>query len=79
MGASVAEPGHWLHASNMPDNSSHAAILADAQEHPSCGNWAGGIVKQYGCLGMASPFSSSGVTCLNSLGFQANMEGQPKK
>ena len=28
---------------------------------------------------MASPFSSSGITCLNSLGFQTNMEGQQKK
>ena len=64
--------------SNMPDNSVHAEILrdnvADAQQHPSCDNWADGIVKQYSRLGMASPFSSSGITCLNSLGFQANME-----
>ena len=52
--------------------------IADAQEHPSCGNWAGGIVKQYSHLGMASPFSSSGIICLNPLGFQANMEGQLK-
>ena len=50
--------------------------IADAQEHPSYGNWAGGIVKQYSRLGMVSPFSSSGITCLNSLGFQANMKGQ---
>ena len=68
--------------SNMPDDSIHAEILrdniADAQKHHSCGNWAGGIVKQYGRLGMASPFSSSGVTCLNSLGFHTNMEGQLK-
>ena len=69
--------------SNMPDDSIHAEILrdniADAKGHPSCGNWAGGIVKRYGRLGMASPFSSSGVTCLNSLRFQANMEGRLKK
>ena len=71
--------------SNMPDDSIHAAILrdniADAQAHSSCGNWAGGIVQQYSHLGMASPFSSSSITCLNylnSLGFQANMEGQLK-
>ena len=44
-------------------------------EHPSYGNWAGGIVKQYSRLGMVSPFSSFGITCLNSLGFQANMKG----
>ena len=49
--------------------------IADAQEHPSYGNWAGGIVKQYSRLGMVSPFSSSGITCLNSLWFQANMKG----
>ena len=45
---------------NMPGDSIHAEILrdniADAQEHPSSGNCAGGIVKQYGRLGMASPF-----------------------
>ena len=28
---------------------------------------------------MPSPFSSSGITVLNSLGFQANMEGQHRK
>ena len=69
--------------SNMPEDSIHAVILrdniADAQERPSYGNWAGGIVyivKQYRRLGMASLFSSSGITGLNSLGFQANMKGQ---
>ena len=69
--------------SNMPDDSIHAEILrdnvADAQQHPSCDGWAGGIVKQYGRLGMASPFSFSGIACLNFLGLQANMEGQLKK
>ena len=75
--------GFMHRLSNMPDGSIHAEILrdniADARQHPSCGNWAGGIVKQYSRLGMASLFSSSGITCLNSLGFQANMEGQLKK
>ena len=37
--------------SNTPQDSFHDDILrdniADAQEHPSYGNWAGGIVKQY--------------------------------
>ena len=68
--------------SNMPDFSIRAEIrdfVAAAQQHPSCDNWAGDIVKQYSRLGMASPFSSSGIACLNSLGFQANMEGQLKK
>ena len=47
---------------NMPDDSILAEILrdnvADVQQHPSCDNWAGGIVKQYSRLSMASPFSS---------------------
>ena len=64
--------------SNVPEDSIHAEILrdniADAQKPPSYGNWAGGIVKQYSRLGMASAFSSSGITGLNSL--QANMKGQ---
>ena len=62
----------------MPEDSIHAEILkdniADAQEHPSYSNYAGGIVKQYSRLGMVSPVSSSGITGLNSLGFQANMK-----
>ena len=36
--------------SNMPEDSIHAEILrekiADAQERPSWGNWAGGIVME---------------------------------
>ena len=75
--------GFMHRLSNMPDDSIHAGILrdniADALEHPACGNWAGGIVKQYSRLGMASPFSPSGITDLNSFGFQANIEGQLKK
>ena len=57
--------GFMHRLSNMPEDSIHAEILrdtiADAQEHPSYGNWAGGIVKQYSRLGMVSPFSSSGI------------------
>ena len=62
---------HWV--SNMPEDNIHAEILrdnvvniADAQECPSCGNWAGDIVRQYSRLGMASPFSSSGIIALSS-------------
>ena len=66
--------GFMHRLSNMPEDSIHAEILrdniADAQEHPSCDNWAGSIVKQYSRLGMASPFSSSGIACLNCLGFR---------
>ena len=69
--------------SNMPQSSIHVDILRDnvsaAQQHPMCGNWAAGIVRQYAGLGMPSPFSSSGIVALNSLGFQANMEGQHRK
>ena len=72
--------GFMHRLSNMFEDSIHAEILrdniADAQEHPSYGNWAGGVVKQYSRLGMVSPFSSSGITGLNSLGFQANMKVQ---
>ena len=75
--------GFMHRLSNMPDDSIHAEIfrdnVADAQQHPSCDNWAGDIVKQNSRLGMASPFSSSGIACLNSLGFQPNMKGQLKK
>ena len=46
--------------SNMHEDSIHAQILrvniADAPEHPSYGNKAGGVVKQYSRLGVASPF-----------------------
>ena len=42
--------GFMHRLSNMPDDSIHAEILqdnvADAQQHPSCDNWAGGIAKQ---------------------------------
>ena len=78
--------GFMHRLSNMPDDSIHAETLrdnvadvADAQQHPSCDNWAGDIVKQYSRLGTASLFSSSGIVCLNSLGYQANMEGQLKR
>ena len=37
------------------------------------------LSKQYSRLGMASLVLSSGMTCLNSLGCQANMEGHPCK
>ena len=82
MGASVVDQviGFMHRLSNMPEDSIHAEVLrdniADAQEHPSYGNSAGGIIKQYRRLGMASLFSSSGIMCLNSLGFRATMKGQ---
>ena len=64
--------GFMHRLSNMPQSSIHVDILRDnisaAQQHPMCGNWAAGIVRQYAGLGMPSPFSSSGVVALNSLG-----------
>ena len=69
----------------MPQNSIHVDILKDniftAQRHPRCGNWAAGVMKQSADLDMPSPFSSSssGITALRSLDFQANMEGQHRK
>ena len=74
----------FMHRSSlMPQSSIHVDILKDnifaAQWHPRCGNWGAGVMKQYAGLGMPSPFSSSGITALNSLGFLANMEGQHRK
>ena len=72
--------GFMHRLSNMPEDSIHAEVLrdniADARDHPLYGSWAGGIIKQYRRLGMASPLSSSGISCLNSLGFRADMKGQ---
>ena len=49
--------GFMHRLSNRPEDSIHAEVLrdniADAQEHPSYGNWAGGIIKQYRRLGFA--------------------------
>ena len=39
--------------------------IADAQEHPSYGNRAGGIIKQYSRLGMALPCLPSGMNGLD--------------
>ena len=71
--------------SSMPQDSIHLDTLveniAGTQERPSyrmscCdSNLAGGIVKPYSRLGMALPLLSSGIPGLNSLGFQADMEG----
>ena len=67
--------------SSMSQDSMHAEIMnADAQGSPSYiyGNWAGGIVKQYSCLGMVSPFLSSGMMGLKVIKFQlaTHTEGQ---
>ena len=50
---------------SMPESSSHVDILRDknagAQEYPSCGNWAGGIVKRFRQHGKAVPVLSFGM------------------
>ena len=55
------------------------AKLFAAQQHPRCGNWATGVMKQCAGLGMSSPFLSSGIIALSAPGFQANMEDQHRK
>ena len=50
--------------------------IADAQKKPSYGNFASGFIKRYSRLRMASSFSSSRMTGLTSLSFQANLQGQ---
>ena len=66
-------PGGVLVKQTIP-----AADIADAQDHPSHGNWAGGVDKQYSCFGMASPLSSSGipVTGVKSLVSQATTDSE---
>ena len=65
---------HFDHAINVETLSCNRTT--DVLQAHSLRNWAGGIVRQYSRLGMASPFSSSGIIGLDSLGFQAKMKGQ---
>ena len=52
--------GFMHRLSLMPQSSIHVDILTDnnfdAQQHPRCGNWAAGVMKQYAGLGMPSHF-----------------------
>lgn len=73
--------GHKHLLCNMPQSSVdiHKDDIMAAQQLPMCGIWVAGIVTQSAILGMPSPlspFSSSGIVASNSLGVQANMEGQ---
>ncbi|RYE04502.1 MAG: reverse transcriptase family protein [Rickettsiaceae bacterium] len=69
--------GFMRRLSVMPEGSIHRDILmdniADAQDHPSYTNWANGVMRQYSLLGIASPFSSSGIVGLNAFKFQTSM------
>ena len=75
--------GFMHRLSVMPESSVHRDILldniADAHDHPSCRNWANGIVAQYSLLGMASPFSSSGIVGLSSFKFHVNMQDRLRR
>ena len=58
-------PGASLHLVILRDN------IADARQPLMCVNWAAGIDKQFRDLGMGSPFVSSGIGALDSLGFMS--------
>ena len=67
--------GFMHRLSNMPDDSIHAETLrdnvADAQQHPSCDNWADGVVKQYSRLGMEGQHAWGLMLCQsNRVGLQ---------
>ena len=65
----------------LSENSVHRDILLDniADDHPSCRNWANGIVAQYSLLGMASPFSSSSIVGLSAFKFHVNMQDRLRR
>ena len=75
--------GFMRRLSVMPEGSIHRDILmdnvADAQDHPSYSNWANGVMRQYTLLGMASPFSSSGIVGLNAFKFQTCMQDRLRR
>ena len=68
--------GAWSHAPvvALPEGGLHLVILrdniADARQPFMCANWAAGA-KQFRDLGMGSPFISSGMGALDSLGFMS--------
>ena len=59
----------------LPEGSLHLDILrdniADAWQPLTCANWAAGVDQQFRDLGMGSPFVSSGIGALDSLGFMS--------
>ena len=67
--------GFMRRLSLLPEGSLHLDILldniADARQPLMCANWAAGVDKQFRDLGMGSPFVSSGIGALDSLGFMS--------
>ena len=67
--------GFMRRLSLLPEGSLHLNILrdkiADAWQPSMCANWAAGVDKQFRDLGMGSPFISSGIGALDSLGFMS--------
>ena len=65
--------GFMRRLSLLPESSLHLDILrdnsADARQPLMCANWAAGVDKQFRGLSMGSPFFSSGIGALDSLGF----------
>ena len=67
--------GFMRRLSLLPEGSLHLDVLrdniADARQPLMCANWAAGVDKQFRGLGMGSPFVSSGIGALDSLGFMS--------
>ena len=68
--------GFMRRLSLLPEGSLHLDIhrdnIADARGQPlMCANWAAGVDKQFRDQGMDSPFVSSGIGALDSLGFMS--------
>ena len=71
--------GFMRRLSLLPEGSLHLDILrdniVDARQPLMCANWqinwAAGVDKQFRQLGTGSPFASSGIGALDSLGFMS--------
>ena len=54
-----------MHLDILRDN------IADARQPLVCANWAAGVDRQFRVMGMGSPFISSEIGALDSLGFMS--------